>query len=62
MISYWVNFARTGNPNGEGPNGEELPVWPAYKLGSEQAMLFGKTIAAGALPNRAQLDFFFDRN
>jgi para-nitrobenzyl esterase len=57
MIAYWVNFARTGNPNGEG-----LPAWPAYKPGSEPVMLFGKTIAAGALPNKAALDFFFDRN
>jgi para-nitrobenzyl esterase len=57
MMSYWVNFARTGNPNGEG-----LPAWPAYKLGNEQVMLFGKAIASGALPNKAQLDFFFDRN
>ncbi len=57
MMGYWVNFARTGNPNGDG-----LPAWPAYRVDREQAMLFGKTIEPGPLPNKAQLDFFFDRN
>jgi para-nitrobenzyl esterase len=57
MMTYWVNFAKTGNPNGEG-----LPAWPAYKPDSERVMLFGNTIAAGALPNKPQLDFFIGHN
>ncbi|HVZ64025.1 MAG TPA: carboxylesterase family protein [Lacunisphaera sp.] len=33
MASYWSNFAKTGNPNGDG-----LPEWPEYKPGDYQVM------------------------
>ena len=33
MGSYWSNFAKTGDPNGEG-----LPRWPAYNQDGYQVM------------------------
>ena len=31
VMSYWVNFTKTGNPNGVNANQAALPHWPAYK-------------------------------
>ncbi|MGE4285215.1 MAG: carboxylesterase/lipase family protein [Phycisphaerae bacterium] len=33
MSGYWVNFAKTGNPNGEG-----LPEWKPFTMDSEQVL------------------------
>lgn len=33
MNAYWVNFAKTGNPNGKG-----LPEWPAYTVKKNQIL------------------------
>lgn len=35
MSAYWVNFAKTGNPNGDG-----LPAWPRYARSKDVLMNF----------------------
>jgi len=38
VSSYWVHFAKTGNPNGNG-----LPGWPAITPGNDLLLEFGQT-------------------
>ncbi|WP_421737367.1 carboxylesterase/lipase family protein [Caulobacter sp.] len=53
MSSYWVNFAKTGDPNGPG-----LPVWPAYAPeGDARKMLIGAETGATPDPDLARLRF-----
>jgi para-nitrobenzyl esterase len=53
MSSYWVNFARSGDPNGPG-----LPRWEAYNPEQEQAMILDTLSAQQTLPALDQLRFW----
>ncbi len=54
MSQYWVNFARTGNPNGDG-----LPVWPRYEREGEPAIEFATYgTAATSKIRETKLDLF----
>jgi para-nitrobenzyl esterase len=51
--SYWVNFAKTGNPNGAG-----LPDWPPYKPDESLIFDFHANGSASAIPDpwKSRLD------
>jgi para-nitrobenzyl esterase len=60
ISSYYVNFAKTGDPNGKG-----LPQWPAFTEQNPQVMVFKGTPAAGVYPALAKVKLFdpyFERN
>ncbi|MCI7766870.1 MAG: carboxylesterase family protein [Oscillospiraceae bacterium] len=40
MSSYWINFIKTGDPNGMDSNGEPLPHWDNYTDKNRAEMLF----------------------
>jgi len=53
MSSYWLNFARTGDPNGAG-----LPSWTAFHPENDATMIFGDRAAVAPVPERARLAFW----
>ncbi len=53
MSSYWVNFARTGNPNGAG-----LSVWPTFTPADGRTLILDEPISAGHIPELKSLQVF----
>ena len=53
ITRYWTNFARTGDPNGEG-----LPAWPRYERATDRSMEFGAEVRVVEGVRKAKLDLF----
>lgn len=52
VADYWVNFARTGNPNGQG-----LPEWPEYDSDTEGYIELDGSVEAKQNLLKTRLDF-----
>ncbi len=56
MVDYWTNFAKYGNPNGEG-----VPEWPAFSNENPDVMyLTGPTPFLGPVPSAESLEVLDD--
>jgi para-nitrobenzyl esterase len=51
ISGYWVQFAKTGDPNQKG-----TPPWPAYDAGSDQHLELGESVRIGQGLRRAACD------
>ncbi len=51
--SYWVNFAKTGNPNGKG-----LPNWPAFDAAQQVTIELGEKTGRRPVAEKEKLAFF----
>jgi len=56
MSAYWIQFVKTGDPNGPG-----LPPWGSFSNDNPQSILFGDSTITGPLPNKEALDFLYVR-
>ncbi|SEG36816.1 carboxylesterase family protein [Algoriphagus boritolerans] len=50
MSDYWVNFVKTGNPNGDG-----LPEWPVFDPANPLVLELGAEVKTRALPYWEQM-------
>jgi len=53
ISSYWINFAKSGDPNGPG-----LPEWPAFNEDDQKVMIFDEVPGARPLPVIERLKVF----
>ncbi|MGH9596138.1 MAG: carboxylesterase/lipase family protein [Edaphobacter sp.] len=55
VSSYWVNFAKTGNPNAL-----DLPIWPGFTNAKNNVLYIGDPMSVGGVANINSLMVFDD--
>jgi para-nitrobenzyl esterase len=59
MMSYWTDFAKTGDPNGVDGNGDKLPEWPKYGEG-DPVLHLDSPITSRPDENRRRYEFWLE--
>ena len=54
MSDYWVNFVKSGNPNGKG-----LPEWPAFDNISKKMMVLDENVNSKKMPDAERLELLW---
>jgi para-nitrobenzyl esterase len=58
MMTYWTNFAKTGDPNGTAESGSAaLPNWPKYDTTDDSLIHLNSPITAGPDTARDRYEF-----
>ena len=56
MVSYWTNFAKSGDPNGDG-----LPEWTPYTKYNRRSMELGERIGMTDYIGNERIRYIVDR-
>jgi para-nitrobenzyl esterase len=56
MHTRWVNFIKSGDPNGDATT-PSATQWPKYDTEKTEVIFFDKEVTTGVLPDRENLDF-----
>ena len=54
MSDYWVNFVKSGNPNGKG-----LPEWPAFDINKKNIMVLAEILTSKKMPDAERLELLW---
>jgi para-nitrobenzyl esterase len=57
MCNYWSNFIRSGDPNGQDADGEDMPEWKPYTEAEPNRIWFGDTVYTEAKGPRPLMAF-----
>lgn len=61
MCDYWVNFIKTGDPNGCDLNGNKLPEWKTYTDGGRNEMVFTRDGASAGTEDSEYKKFLIEK-